>query len=89
MNKYSIVLSQNALKQLKKMDPPVQRLILSWIAKNLEGAADPRLYGKPLRGGLGSYWRYRVGDYRIIAEICDSELLVIAVSVAHRSEVYR
>ena len=89
MRKYSVVLSQTALRQLKKMDRTVQRLILSWMAKNLEGTADPRLHGKALRGSLGSYWRYRVGDYRIIAEIRDSELLIVAVSVAHRSEVYK
>jgi len=53
------------------------------------GALDgPRARGKGLSGDLAGYWRYRIGDYRVIAEIQDSRFVVIAVTVAHRSDVY-
>ncbi|MDV0824807.1 type II toxin-antitoxin system RelE family toxin [Klebsiella quasipneumoniae] len=49
---------------------------------------DPRDAGKALTGNLRTYWRYRVGDYRVICEIRDAELVIVAVEIGHRSEVY-
>ena len=51
-------------------------------------AADPRQLGKPLKGELGEFWRYRVGDYRILCEIRDDELVILAATIGHRREVY-
>jgi mRNA interferase RelE/StbE len=53
------------------------------------GAADPRQAGSALLGDLSGYWRYRVGDYRVLCRIVDHELLVLVVEVGHRSDVYR
>lgn len=88
MSAYSIFFSKRAKKELLKIDKPIRRMIVSWIEKNIKETRNPRLHGKALTGNLKGYWRYRVGNYRIIAEIRDEELIVIAVSIAHRSSVY-
>ncbi|HCX64706.1 MAG TPA: type II toxin-antitoxin system mRNA interferase toxin, RelE/StbE family [Eubacteriaceae bacterium] len=64
-------------------------MILSWIEKNLLGSADPREHGKTLKGNVKSYWRYRVGDYRIIADIKDDEIKIIVLNIGHRKEIYQ
>lgn len=74
-------------KSLAKFDKPVQRRIVGYLEEVGE-LDDPRVRGKGLTGDLGGYWRYRIGDYRVIVEILDARLVVIAVTVAHRSEVY-
>ena len=79
--------TDKALKQLKKMDRFDARLITSWVGKNLEGCADPRLHGKGLTDNRSGEWRYRVGDYRILCVIEDDVLLIVIFSIGHRSEV--
>ena len=76
-------------RKFKKLDFVSQRFITKWIKKNLRDCDDPRLYGKALSGPLKGYWRYRIGDYRLIAEIHDKELVIIAIDIGHRREVYR
>ena len=71
------------------MDRSVQKLITSWIEKNLIDTKNPRFHGKGLSGDKSGYWRYRVGDYRIIADIRDDEIVIIIVEIGHRREVYR
>ena len=88
MNEYSLFFSKRAKKELLKIDKPIRHTIVSWMEKNITGTANPRLHGKALTGDLTGYWRYRVGNYRIVAEIRDTEFVVIAVSIAHRSSVY-
>lgn len=85
---YRVVFTQEALKQLKKLDKPVAALILGWIRKNLEGCADPRVHGKGLTANRSGQWRYRVGDYRILASIDDGTVTVLVISVGHRREIY-
>ena len=86
---YSVSISKPALKALKKMDQSNARAILSWIKKNLEGTDNPYKQGKQLKGNLSKFWRYRVGDYRILCEIKDGELIIIVVTVGHRREIYK
>ncbi len=86
---YRIQYTERFHKQLKKMDPSVQKLILKWIKTNLYACEDPRLHGKALTANLSGYWRYRISDYRMIAEICDEALVIIAISVSHRRDVYK
>ena len=88
MGVLSVLFTERAIKELTKLDTPVKKMILSWIEKNIKGTTDPRLYGKALTGDKKNYWRYRVGNYRIIAEIRDTELVIIALSIANRSSVY-
>ncbi len=85
---YKVEFRPQALKELKKIDRTNRAMILSWIEKNLMGCENPRARGKGLTANRSGQWRYRVGDYRIIVEIKDNELLILALSVGHRSTVY-
>ena len=89
MKRYTVEYSQSVQKTFRKMDPGIRTLILKWIDKNLEGAPDPRAHGKALSGNLSGLWRYRVGTYRLIAEILDDRLVILMLEVGHRSEIYR
>lgn len=80
--------SERAVKELKKLDKYTAKLILAWIDKNLEGCDDPRVHGKGLTANRSGQWRYRIGDYRLLAEIQDDKLVILALSVGHRREVY-
>lgn len=81
--------SKRADKQLSKMDPGVRRVVLAWLLKNVDGCANPRVHGKSLTAGESGKWRYRVGDYRILCEIHDDELVVLALEVGHRRDIYK
>lgn len=85
---YHVELTDQARKALKKMDKQTARLITAWIRKNLEGCTDPRQHGKGLTSNRSGQWRYRVGDYRIIAEIQDDRIVILILTVGHQSEVY-
>lgn len=85
---YTIKTTEDFDKQIRKLDKSVQILILKWIKKHLDGCNDPRATGKGLVANLRGYWRYRIGNYRLIVEIKDKELVIVAISIAHRSEVY-
>jgi mRNA interferase RelE/StbE len=80
--------SKSALKQLKKLDNLSKFLIIYWIEKNLLGCEDPRLHGKRLSGNLKNSWGYRVGDYRLIADIIDDKVLIYILEIGHRSKIY-
>ncbi|WP_336658967.1 type II toxin-antitoxin system RelE family toxin [Leucobacter sp. USHLN153] len=86
---WELLFSRRADKQLSKLDPGVRRVIVAWLLKNINGCADPRAHGKGLTGNLSHKWRYRVGDYRILCEIRDEELVVLAIEIGHRSDIYR
>lgn len=82
--------TESALRQLKKLDRPTALRILDYINERVALADDPRILGKSLVGPkLGAYWRYRVGDVRVICNIQDGELCVLVVEIGHRKEVYR
>ena len=86
--KYRVEFTENALKDLKKMDRHTASLILGWIRKNLEGCEDPRLHGKALTANKSGQWRYRIGDYRVLAEIQDEKITILVLTVGHRREIY-
>ena len=86
---YEVRYDELALKQLKKMDRATKELIISYIEKNLVGTKNPRLKGKPLVRNLADLWRYRVENYRIIAEINDNEITIFILEVEHRSKIYK
>ena len=89
MKKFSVEYDDKAKKNLQKLDAPVRKRIRAWVEKNLEGCENPRLRGKPLEGKLNNYWRYRVGDYRLIADIQDEKIIILIVNVDKRGEIYR
>jgi mRNA interferase RelE/StbE len=86
--KYRIETTSRFDKEFKKLDNYTQRIIKSWICKNLIDCENPRQHGKGLTGNKNGQWRYRIGDYRLICLIEDSELLILALSVGHRREIY-
>lgn len=77
-----------ALKELRKLGRQAQSEILTYLDGRVALDADPRRFGKGLKADLAGLWRYRVGDYRILCQIKDSELLVLVVAVGHRRNVY-
>ena len=87
--KWTLTLSDKAVKQLKKLDKQTSRLIIAWLRKNVDGCEDPRAHGKGLVGDKAGIWRYRIGDYRVLCELNDGDLVVLALEVAHRKSVYR
>jgi mRNA interferase RelE/StbE len=86
--KYHVELSAGAKKQLSKIDRQVSAVVIAWIRKNLEGCENPRRIGKPLRANRSGQWRYRIGDYRLIAEIQDARVVVLIIEIGHRREIY-
>lgn len=86
--KYRVEFAKAALRELKKLDPQTARLILGWVRKNLEGCEDPRQHGKGLTANRSGQWRYRVGDYRLLAEIQDDKIIILILHIGHRSEIY-
>lgn len=86
--KYRVVLTEKAKKELKKLDKYTAALIVGWIEKNLEGCENPRLHGKGLTSNRLGEWRYRVGDYRLICEIKDEEIIILVLQIGHRRSIY-
>lgn len=79
-----------ALKELAKLDKPVARRILAFLRERVAALDDPRSVGEALKGSkLGEFWKYRVGDYRIVAHIEDEALRILVLKVGNRREVYR
>ena len=88
MKQYTVEFTKEALRQLKKLDKYTSMLILAWIRKNLEGCCDPRQHGKGLTANRSGQWRYRVGDYRLIADIQDDKILILILNIGHHRDIY-
>ena len=78
-----------ALKELAKLDKPVERRIVKFLRERVAKLGDPRQIGARLQGILSGLWKYRVGDYRLICSIEDDRLVVLVLRVGHRREVYK
>ena len=85
---YSVETTARFDKEFKKLDRYTQRMIKAWIEKNLIDCENPRAHGKGLTANRSGQWRYRIGDYRLLTEIQDDKLVILALSVGHRREVY-
>ena len=87
---WKVELTPLAEKDLDKLDPQIARRILSFLHRRLAVLDDPRSLGEALKGSkLGEFWKYRVGDYRIISSIEDQQLTIYVIRVGNRREVYR
>lgn len=86
---YSVDTTTRFDREFKKLDIFTQKLIKGWIKNNLIDTTNPRQHGKPLRANRVGQWRYRIGDYRLICHIDDGKLVILALSVGHRREVYQ
>ena len=78
-----------AAKELKKLGKSEAARIITTLEKRIAVLDDPRTLGSALTGELGGLWRWRIGDYRVIARIEDERITILVVRVGHRSEVYR
>jgi mRNA interferase RelE/StbE len=79
--------TENALKSFRKMDKQIATMIFAWISKNLDRCDNPRVHGKGLVADKKGIWRYRVGDYRLLAHIFDDRLLILVVDAGHRRAI--
>ena len=87
---WTIEFAESAAKQLRKLDSAIARRITAYLRERVASATDPRSLGAALKGDeLGRFWRYRVGDYRIVAEIHDQEIRILVIRLGHRRDVYR
>jgi len=86
---WAIEYTDVARRQLRKLDKPSARRILDYMDQRIAPLEDVRTLGKALRGPLGEFWRYRVGEYRIICKLHDKELRVLVVRIGNRKDVYR
>ena len=86
---YKIEYDKPVHKMLKKLDKHVVSKIIDWLNERLDGCQNPRLWGSPLKGNLGEFWRYRIGDYRVLCKIEDTKLIVLVVDVGDRKEIYK
>ncbi len=87
---WRIEFDPSARRELQKLGREPARRIIDFLANRLTTLNDPRALGEALRGKkFGAFWKYRVGDYRIIADIQDDRLLILVVRIGNRREVYR
>ena len=87
---WKIELSSLAQKNLDQLDPQMARRVLSFLHERVAVLDNPRSIGEPLKGSrLGEFWKYRVGDYRIISSLEDDALRILVVKIGNRREVYK
>jgi mRNA interferase RelE/StbE len=87
---WKVELSATADRELSKLDPQHSKRILKFLQERIAKLDDPRSFGKALHGSrFGEFWKYRLGEYRLICKIEDERLLVLVLRVGHRKEIYR
>ena len=87
---WTIKYSESSSKQLKKLDKQTALRVLDYMDERVAALDDPRSLGKNLKGPkMGEYWRYRVGDVRVICNILDGQMTVLVIEIGNRREVYR
>ncbi|MGH9416663.1 MAG: type II toxin-antitoxin system RelE family toxin [Terriglobales bacterium] len=87
---WTVELTVSAERDLGRLDPPAARRILKFLRERISGSEDPRRLGHALRGPkLGSLWRYRIGDYRLLCSLEDARCVVLALRAGHRRHIYR
>lgn len=87
MKKYEVELSERFKKEFRKLDKYTQKIIRAWINKNLVDCENQ--HGKGLAANRNGQWRYRIGDYRLICEIEDNRMVILALTIGHRRDVYK
>ena len=86
---YKLEFSKRFDRQFSKLDKSTQRYIFNWLIKHLNNVENPRYSGKSLTGNKQGLWRYRIGNYRVIVDISDTNCVIIAVEVGHRKFIYK
>ena len=85
---WTIEYDENAARELAKLDRQAAKRIKKYLDERIATDEDPRRFGEELKSNLAGLWRYRGGDYRIIAEIQDEKIIVLIVRIGHRSKIY-
>lgn len=87
---WTVRYTSDAVRQIRKLGPQTEARLRKYLHEHVETLDNPRSVGQALAGSrLGHFWRYRVGDYRIICDILDDDLIILVVEVGHRREIYR
>ena len=86
---WTIRFSSSAKKSLPKIDKPEARRIMLFLRERIEPIENPRSLGKALSGRLGTLWRYRIGNYRLICDIRDQELIILVIRIGNRKDIYQ
>ena len=86
---FEVRLSKDAEDDFRKLDADIQRRLYRWLKRRLSECANPRALGEPLSGELSEYWKYRSGDYRIVAKILDDKVVVFVIATGHRKDIYK
>lgn len=86
---YKLEFSKRFDRQFSKLDKSTQRYIFNWLIKHLDNVENPRYSGKSLTGNKQGLWRYRIGNYRVIVDISDTNCVIMAVEVGHRKFIYK
>lgn len=86
---WALEYARSARKSVEKRDPQTRHHIRDFLENRIAVLDNPREAGKPLKGPLATFWRYRVGDYRIICDVQDNRLVILVVTIGHRGDVYR
>lgn len=89
MRKYEVELSERFTREFRKLDKYTQKILRAWINKNLVDCENPRQHGKGLTANRSGQWRYRIGDYRLICQIEDDKMIILALTIGHRRDVYK
>ena len=85
---YRIMIPDRVNKKILIFDKNTRKLLYDYISKNLKDTDNPRLHGKALTGNLKGLWRYKIIDYRLIVDIQDEQLIIVALDFEHRSKIY-
>ena len=85
---YRVMIPDKVNKKILKFDRNTRKLLYDYINKNLKNTDNPKLYGKALTGNLKGLWRYKIMDYRLIVDIQDEKLVIVAIDFEHRSKIY-
>lgn len=85
---FKVLFSDQAAKDIKKLDKPTKIILGKWLNKHLVECDNPRVFGKGIASNKAGLWRYKIGNYRLICDIKDEELIILALTFKHRSEVY-
>ncbi len=84
-----VELTKSAADALDKLDTATRNRIRRFLRERLQGTDNPRQWGKALTGRYAGLWRYRIGDYRLVCQLQNAQLLVLVVKVARRDKVYK
>lgn len=86
--KWNIKYSPDFKKEWRKLDPSIQKKVIDFFTERVPSYEDPKIFAKALTGNLKPFWRFRIGNHRLICEFRDAEREIYLVRIAHRKEIY-